>query len=90
MDDPFLRIDDHSYSLRSSESDETSPLLVHQNYRSFEDEHEETEIDLFSSRDEDDDEQFGDADIMIQGRRREDNDIFLRLRIADKEGMEIE
>lgn len=46
-------------------------------------EYEESEIDLFTCHD---DEHLGDVDITIKGRRKEDNSIFLRLRIADKEG----
>ncbi|GKV19599.1 hypothetical protein SLEP1_g29834 [Rubroshorea leprosula] len=40
-------------------------------------------LDLFTSQD---DEHLGDVDIAIKGSRREDDDIFLRLRISDKEG----
>lgn len=46
-------------------------------------EYEANEIDLFTDNEEDDME---NVDISIKGRRREDDDIFLRLRIADKEG----
>lgn len=42
-----------------------------------------SEIDLFACQE---DEHLGDLDLTIKGRRREDDDIFLRLRIADKEG----
>lgn len=45
--------------------------------------YEANEIDLFTGRD---DEQLEDVGIMIKGRRAEDDSIFLRLRIADKEG----
>lgn len=41
-----------------------------------------TEIDLFTHKDE----HLGDIDLTIKGRRREDDGIFLRLRIADEEG----
>lgn len=44
---------------------------------------EANEIDLFSCQE---DEHLADVDITIKGRRRGDDDIFLRLRIADKEG----
>ncbi|XP_020534118.1 serine/threonine-protein kinase WNK1 isoform X2 [Jatropha curcas] len=44
---------------------------------------EPSEIDLFSCQE---DEHLHGVDITIKGRRREDNGIFLRLRIADKEG----
>ncbi|KAK4355603.1 hypothetical protein RND71_024574 [Anisodus tanguticus] len=46
-------------------------------------EYEANEIDLFTDNEEDDME---NVDISIKGRRREDDGIFLRLRIADKEG----
>ncbi|XP_015888218.3 probable serine/threonine-protein kinase WNK9 [Ziziphus jujuba] len=46
-------------------------------------EYEGSEIDLFTCQE---DEHLGDVDITIKGRRKEDNGIFLRLRIADKEG----
>ncbi|KAG8373064.1 hypothetical protein BUALT_Bualt12G0131900 [Buddleja alternifolia] len=45
-------------------------------------EYEANEIDLFMSQDDD---HLGNVDITIKGRRREDDNIFLRLRIADKE-----
>lgn len=46
-------------------------------------EYEGSEIDLFNCQEDD---HLGDVDITIRGRRRDDNGIFLRLRIADKEG----
>lgn len=46
-------------------------------------EFESSEIDLFTCQE---DEYLADVDINIKGRRREDDGIFLRLRIADKEG----
>lgn len=42
-----------------------------------------SEIDLFECEVDDD---FAEVDAAIKGRRREDDGIFLRLRIADKEG----
>lgn len=75
---------------------------VHQNYRALingygyylGDEHEHdlvcspvdyetSEIELFNCQD---DEHLGDVDITIKGTLKDDDDIFLRLRIADKEG----
>ncbi|XP_039029788.1 probable serine/threonine-protein kinase WNK9 isoform X1 [Hibiscus syriacus] len=44
--------------------------------------YETSEIDLFSGQE---DGHSGDVDLIIKGKRREDDDIFLRLRIADKE-----
>ncbi|KAI3459387.1 hypothetical protein Pfo_016050 [Paulownia fortunei] len=46
-------------------------------------EYEANEIDLFTSQEDD---RLENVDITIKGRRREDGNIFLRLRIADKEG----
>ncbi|PON80079.1 Serine/threonine protein kinase [Parasponia andersonii] len=46
-------------------------------------EYETSDIDLFTCQE---DEHFGDFDITIKGRRDDDEGIFLRLRIADKEG----
>ncbi|XP_004299123.1 PREDICTED: probable serine/threonine-protein kinase WNK9 isoform X1 [Fragaria vesca subsp. vesca] len=46
------------------------------------DDYRMSEIDLFTQEDE----HSGDIDLTIKGRRREDDGIFLRLRIADKEG----
>ncbi|KAH6838039.1 with no lysine kinase 1 [Perilla frutescens var. hirtella] len=46
-------------------------------------EYEGNEIDLFTSQDDD---HLGNVDVIIKGRRTEDDNIFLRLRIADKEG----
>ncbi|XP_021689129.2 probable serine/threonine-protein kinase WNK9 isoform X2 [Hevea brasiliensis] len=46
-------------------------------------EYEPTEIDLLFCQE---DEHFENVDITIKGRRREDDGIFLRLRIADEEG----
>ncbi|KAL9235108.1 hypothetical protein vseg_009901 [Gypsophila vaccaria] len=40
-------------------------------------------IELFEHHDDD---HFGDVDITIKGKKRDDGSIFLRLRIADKEG----
>ncbi|KAL2244036.1 UNVERIFIED_CONTAM: Serine/threonine-protein kinase WNK1 [Sesamum indicum] len=46
-------------------------------------EYEANEIDLFMSQDKEQSEHF---DVTIKGRMREDGNIFLKLRIADKEG----
>ena len=45
--------------------------------------YEATEINLFTSQDDD---HLENLDITIKGRKSEDDNIFLRLRIADKEG----
>lgn len=49
-------------------------------------EYEGSEIDLFNCQE---DEHLGDVDITIKGTRRDDSGIFLRLRIADKEGQDL-
>lgn len=46
-------------------------------------EYEGNEIDLFTSHE---DEHSGDVDVIIKGRKADDDSIFLRLRITDKEG----
>ncbi|XP_057783235.1 serine/threonine-protein kinase WNK1-like isoform X3 [Salvia miltiorrhiza] len=46
-------------------------------------EYEGNEIDLFTSQEDD---HSGNVDVFIKGRMTEDDNIFLRLRIADKEG----
>ncbi|KAK4482871.1 hypothetical protein RD792_010044 [Penstemon davidsonii] len=71
----------------------TSSLVNgYSNYLGYEQEHdfdcnsveyETTEIDLFSGHEDD---HLGNIDITIKGRKSEDGNIFLRLRIADKEG----
>ncbi|RYQ90860.1 hypothetical protein Ahy_B09g096822 isoform G [Arachis hypogaea] len=43
-------------------------------------------IELFEYHDDDDEETSEDVDISIKGKRKDDGGIFLRLRIADKEG----
>ncbi|CAN1245406.1 Serine/threonine-protein kinase WNK1 [Linum grandiflorum] len=47
---------------------------------------EPTGIELFEYHDDDDDDHSSNVDISIKGKRRDDGGIFLRLRIADKEG----
>lgn len=49
-------------------------------------EYEGNEIDLFMSQEDD---HSGNVDVVIKGRRTEDDNIFLRLRIADKEGKNV-
>lgn len=72
----------------------TSSSLVngYSGYLCYEQEHdldshsidyEATEIHLFTSQEDD---HVENVDITIKGRRSEDGNIFLRLRIADKEG----
>ncbi|ONK65445.1 uncharacterized protein A4U43_C07F37190 [Asparagus officinalis] len=85
LEDPFLCIDDHA----SVSSDEFVNGY-------FNDVHPQADIvndwdydftngmDLFDNHEED--EQSPDLDITIKGKRKEDGGIFLRLRIADKDG----
>ncbi|KAL2488927.1 Serine/threonine-protein kinase WNK1 [Forsythia ovata] len=47
-------------------------------------EYDANEINLFNSQEDD---HLENVDITIKGRRREDDNIFLRLRIADQEGL---
>lgn len=47
---------------------------------------ESNEINLFASQD---DENWGNANITIKGTRGEDDGIFLRIRMADKEGLNL-
>ncbi|PIN02291.1 Serine/threonine protein kinase [Handroanthus impetiginosus] len=79
--------------LLSAHHSTTSSLVNgYSNYICYEPEHdldshsfeyEATEIDLFTSQEDD---HLENVDITIKGRRSEDGNIFLRLRIADKEG----
>ncbi|GLT78504.1 hypothetical protein SLA2020_500360 [Shorea laevis] len=66
-------------------SNSSSLINGYTNYPAYDLENETDcpEIDLFSIQD---DEHLGDIDIAIEGKKREDDGIFLRLRIADKEG----
>ncbi|KAH6821683.1 with no lysine kinase 1 [Perilla frutescens var. hirtella] len=80
--------------LLSAHQSTTSSLVNgYSNYICYEQEHdldshsvdyEATEINLFTSQD--DDHHLENVDITIKGRKNEDGNIFLRLRIADKEG----
>ncbi|KAK4478092.1 hypothetical protein RD792_017357 [Penstemon davidsonii] len=76
--------------LSARHSTNSSLINGYSNYLGYEQEHdldchsiEATEIDLFTSHEED---HLENIDITIKGRRDEDDNIFLRLRIADKEG----
>ncbi|XP_042037958.1 probable serine/threonine-protein kinase WNK9 [Salvia splendens] len=79
--------------LRSAYHSTTSSLANgYSNYICYDQEHdldsrsadyEATEINLFTSQDDD---HLENLDITIKGRKSEDDNIFLRLRIADKEG----
>ena len=79
--------------LISAHHSTTSSLVNgYSNYICYDQEHdldsnsvdyEATKINLFMGQDDD---QLENLDITINGRKSEDDDIFLRLRIADKEG----
>jgi len=99
LKDPFLQPDDYGYDLRPidywREFDgiplinnhhlaNGSPPDNYSNYLGYEP--EGNEIELFTTQEED---HLEDVDISIKGRRREDDGIFLRLRIADREGTNV-
>ncbi|CAN0856830.1 Serine/threonine-protein kinase WNK1 [Linum grandiflorum] len=78
--DPFLQLDDYGYDLGSS------------NFRGsfingYVPEHPpvdyDSEIDLYACED---DKHFTDVEIAIQGRKRDDDGIFLRLKVSDAQG----
>ncbi|CAA0832944.1 Serine/threonine-protein kinase WNK1 [Striga hermonthica] len=98
LNDPFLEINDYSCEFSyQSDYDEIDPflrqplLLQHHSkdsslvngYSNCIDYEQENEFDLFTSHEDDCLENVG---IAIKGRRNEDGNIFLRLRISDKEG----
>ncbi|KAK8365235.1 hypothetical protein V6Z11_A02G040300 [Gossypium hirsutum] len=68
--DPFLQIDDYGNYLGYGHESNIG-------YNSHE--YETSELDL-------EDGHLGDVDLIIKGKRRDDDGLFLRLRIADKEG----
>ncbi|CAJ2631522.1 unnamed protein product [Trifolium pratense] len=108
LDDPFLRIDDDEYDLRSVDVEEFGDLgpLVCQSFLSLDRSYSNIsteysngfgyEVDWYSQPAEiehgielfecHDDEPSKDVDISIKGKRKDDGGIFLRLRMADKEG----
>ncbi|KAG8658705.1 hypothetical protein MANES_03G179200v8 [Manihot esculenta] len=71
---PFYGIKDHAHYLGYDPENKIEYHKVG---------YEPCEIDLFSCQE---DEHLENVDITIKGRRREDDGIFLRLRIADEEG----
>ncbi|KAI3695052.1 hypothetical protein L1987_78040 [Smallanthus sonchifolius] len=91
LKDPFLQPEDYGYDLRSvdywREFDgmDSRYLTPNSNYSNFLNyEPEANDIQLFTTQEED---HMEDVDISIKGRRGEDDEgIFLRLRIADREG----
>ncbi|XP_057489131.1 probable serine/threonine-protein kinase WNK9 [Actinidia eriantha] len=80
LKDPFLQIDDYGSDLRPfeycSNFDKSNGYSHYNGY-------EPNEIDLFTSQEG---EHLTNVNITINGRRREDDGIFIRLRIADREG----
>uniref|UniRef100_A0A5B6ZYQ7 non-specific serine/threonine protein kinase n=1 Tax=Davidia involucrata TaxID=16924 RepID=A0A5B6ZYQ7_DAVIN len=86
---PFLELDyeGNSFSNSSFNGYSNGVTLEAQNgweYHSTE--IEQSGIELFEHNDDEHDEHSMNIDITIKGKRREDDSIFLRLRIADKEG----
>ncbi|XP_071697261.1 probable serine/threonine-protein kinase WNK9 [Rutidosis leptorrhynchoides] len=96
LKDPFLQPDDYGYDLRPidywRDFDGIPHMNTHlltngpstdnySNYVSYES--EANEFELFSTHEDD---HIEDVDISIKGRRGEDDGIFLRLKIADREG----
>ncbi|KAD5317854.1 hypothetical protein R6Q59_033254 [Mikania micrantha] len=92
LKDPFLQPEDYGYDLRPIDywrefdgmnNRHHTPNGNHSNYHNYD--HEANEIQMFTTQEED---HMEDVDISIKGRRGEDDDdgIFLRLRIADREG----
>ncbi|XP_057959478.1 probable serine/threonine-protein kinase WNK9 isoform X2 [Malania oleifera] len=69
-----------------------SSSLINSNYPGFEPENDlDSHLIEFGMSSDDlfafhEDEHLADVDLTIKGKRREDDDIFLRIRIADKEG----
>lgn len=101
LKDPFLQIDYSDYDYYQRDYDDICPLvrqpLYGMHHRMDSHHHDEndlkyhplleyqsSEIDLFPCHE--DDEHLEDFEISIKGKRRDDDGIFLRLRIADKEG----
>ncbi|KAL6535309.1 Serine/threonine-protein kinase wnk1 [Orobanche minor] len=91
LNDPFLQIDDYIYDLKplnyQRDYDEFGAIFLGHELENVLEYHsvgvEANEIDLFTSHE---DEHLENVDITIKGRRGEDGNIFLRLRIADEEG----
>ena len=83
LQEPLLSFSQKSSSLIDSytiyfDQEHRNGLEYHQNG------YETNGIDLLNSQEE----SLGSVDITINGRRREDDGIFLRLRIADEEGLQ--
>lgn len=97
LKDPFLQPDDYGYDMRPIDYWREFEGIPHMNNNHFTNgspqtdnysnyigyEPEANEIELFTTQEED---HLEDIDISIKGRRGEDDGIFLRLRIADREG----
>lgn len=96
LKDPFLQPDDYGYDLRPIDYwrdfdgmplinnhliTNSPPTDNYSNYLGYE--LEGNEIELFTTQEQD---HLEDIDISIKGRRGDDDGIFLRLRIADREG----
>ncbi|CAN1245404.1 Serine/threonine-protein kinase WNK1 [Linum grandiflorum] len=89
LNDPFLRLDEYDpdlenngYNLDGGYGYDGHHELDYHHAAEM----EPTGIELFEYHDDDDDDHSSNVDISIKGKRRDDGGIFLRLRIADKEG----
>ncbi|XP_051127712.1 probable serine/threonine-protein kinase WNK9 isoform X2 [Andrographis paniculata] len=90
LHDPFLQIDNYGYDPRPSiEESGIVNSYLNQHYKFYQKEHESHQdyesasADLLANRE---DHHLENVDITIKGRKNEDGYIFLRLRIADKQG----
>jgi WNK lysine deficient protein kinase len=102
LEDPFLQVDEMSFTLDDGDYNVMTDYLRQPSYLGHaysnssvtsngfsesidEDMKGQDGIDLFNGHE---DELFGNVDITIKGRKSEDGGIFLRLRIADNDGMQ--
>ncbi|XP_061338658.1 probable serine/threonine-protein kinase WNK9 isoform X3 [Gastrolobium bilobum] len=92
LKDPFLQIDDYGSDLKavhinnafmSGYTDNLGGYGLISELDYHQEDFETSEIDLFDCEEDDD---LAEVDTTIKGRRREDDGIFLRIRLADKEG----
>ncbi|CAI0432540.1 unnamed protein product [Linum tenue] len=89
LNDPFLQIDEYNPDLQYSSYNNRYSYDAHNEVEyNHPAEMEHAGIELFEYHDDedDDDDHPPNVDIRIKGKRRDDGGIFLRLRIADKEG----
>ncbi|CAI0432409.1 unnamed protein product [Linum tenue] len=89
LNDPFLQINEYNPDLQYSSYNNRYSYDAHNEVEyNHPAEMEHAGIELFEYHDDedDDDDHPPNVDIRIKGKRRDDGGIFLRLRIADKEG----